>query len=142
MGDSLAFQHALMEDRNEKGETIHKELHDHDITIGDDVTKEEALHMVELTEEEKIIEKKVRRKVDSLIMPLVVLVYLMNYIDRNNYAAAKLQGLERDLSLSDTQYQVGLSILFVGYVRLSTFVGRTETDGITGSDASSIQCDA
>ena len=40
----------------------------------------------------------------------------MNYIDRNNYAAAKLQGLESDLGLDDTMYQVGLSILFVGYV--------------------------
>lgn len=127
-GMPAAFQTSLMKDGNEKGETIHKELHDHDITLGDDVTKEEALHMVELTEEEKIIEKKVRRKVDSLIMPLVVLVYLMNYIDRNNYAAAKLQGLERDLNLNDTEYQVGLSILFVGYVCLTTVAPRTYTD--------------
>lgn len=35
---------------------------------------------------------------------------------RNNYAAAKLQGLEEDLKLDDTKYQTGLSILFVGYI--------------------------
>jgi hypothetical protein len=35
-----------------------------------------------LSPEELIIEKKLRRKIDLLIMPLVVLVYLMNYIDR------------------------------------------------------------
>lgn len=35
---------------------------------------------------------------------------------RNNYAAAKLQGLEDDLGLDDQQYQTGLSILFVGYI--------------------------
>ena len=40
-------------------------------------------------------------------MPMVVLVYLMNYIDRNNYAAAKLQGLEEDLNLTPSQYQLG-----------------------------------
>lgn len=40
----------------------------------------------------------------------------MNYIDRNNYAAAKLQGLVKDLDLKGDQYQLGLSILFVGYV--------------------------
>lgn len=34
----------------------------------------------------------------------------------NNYAAARLQGLETDLNLSDSQYQLGLSILFVGYI--------------------------
>lgn len=49
-------------------------------------------------------------------MPLVILVYLMNYIDRNNYAAARLQGLEKDLHLTAEQYQVGLSILFVAYI--------------------------
>lgn len=35
---------------------------------------------------------------------------------RNNYAAAKLQGLMEDLKLSDQDYQTGLSILFVGYL--------------------------
>lgn len=39
-----------------------------------------------------------------------------NYIDRNNYAAARLQGLEDDLGLTGEQYQTGLSILFVGYI--------------------------
>jgi hypothetical protein len=37
-------------------------------------------------------------------------------LDSNNYAAAKLQGLTEDLNLSDTQYQTGLSILFVAYI--------------------------
>ena len=58
----------------------------------------------------------------------------MNYIDRNNYAAgefypsgrlgspltilrlARLQGLEADLHLTATEYQLGLSILFVAYI--------------------------
>lgn len=46
------------------------------------ISHEEAIHFAELTPEEKVIEKKLRRKIDALIMPLVVLVYLMNYIDR------------------------------------------------------------
>ncbi|KAK3109950.1 hypothetical protein LTR53_016268 [Teratosphaeriaceae sp. CCFEE 6253] len=50
-------------------------------------------------------------------MPRLTRTYsLMNYIDRNNYAAAKLQGLVEDLNLKGDQYQLGLSILFVGYV--------------------------
>lgn len=40
----------------------------------------------------------------------------MNYIDRNNYAAARLQGLQEALNLDDQEYETGLSILFVGYV--------------------------
>lgn len=46
------------------------------------ITHEEVVHLTRLTEEEKVIEKKLRLRIDSLIMPLVVLVYLLNYIDR------------------------------------------------------------
>ncbi|EDP53520.1 hypothetical protein KXX16_008252 [Aspergillus fumigatus] len=81
-----------------------------------EMSHEEVAQLAELTEEEKVIEKKLRRRLDCTIMPLVILVYLMNYIDRNNYPAARLQGLERDLNLSDADYQTGLSILFVGYI--------------------------
>lgn len=46
------------------------------------VSHEEAIYRASLTEEEKVIERKLRVRIDSLIMPLVVLVYLLNYIDR------------------------------------------------------------
>ncbi|KAJ5735996.1 uncharacterized protein N7483_001121 [Penicillium malachiteum] len=81
-----------------------------------EVSHEEAVYRASLSEEEKIVERQLLRRIDSLIMPLVVLVYLLNYIDRNNYAAAKLQGLTEELHLTDTQYQTCLSILFVAYI--------------------------
>lgn len=40
----------------------------------------------------------------------------VNYLDRNNIAAARLKGLQEDLSLSDTEYSTCLSILYVGYI--------------------------
>lgn len=46
------------------------------------MTHEEVTQLTQLTEEELVVEKKLRRRIDSLIMPLVVLVYLLNYIDR------------------------------------------------------------
>lgn len=92
-------------------------LHREDVHIPDlGAAKEENMFLGTLTPAEKVIEKKLRRKIDSIIMPLVVTVYLLNYIDRNNYAAANLQGLRETLGMSDTEYQLGLSILFVGYV--------------------------
>lgn len=39
-------------------------------------------HLTALTEEELAIEKKLRLRIDLLILPLVVVVYIMNYIDR------------------------------------------------------------
>jgi hypothetical protein len=46
------------------------------------MSHEEAMHFGALTPEELVIEKKLKRKIDTMIMPAVVLVYLMNYIDR------------------------------------------------------------
>ncbi len=91
-----------------------------DNDIPGDVEQKPARHL-ELTEEERRIERRVRRKIDLRIMPVVILVFLMNYIDRNNYAAARLQGLEADLHLVGNEYQTGLSVLFVGYILSQIF---------------------
>lgn len=56
------------------------------------------------------------RKIDLRLLPMVILMYILNYLDRNNIAAARLVGLESDLSLTGTQYLTALSILFVGYI--------------------------
>lgn len=95
----------------------HETIRDEDIIGEKRIDHERAEHLRQLSPEELVAEKKLRRKIDRLIMPVVVTVYLMNYIDRNNYAAARLQGLEDDLGLEGDQYQTALSILFVGYVR-------------------------
>ena len=41
------------------------------------------------------------------------LTVLLQYLDRNAIALAKLSSIEADLGLSDTQYQTAVSILFV-----------------------------
>jgi len=61
------------------------------------------------------VEKSLKRKLDARCA-LFVLIYIMNYLDRNNLAAARLKGLQRDLRLDDTQYATCLSILYVGYI--------------------------
>lgn len=47
-----------------------------------DTSQADVEQLRQLTPEELVLEKKLRRKIDALIMPLVILVYLMNYIDR------------------------------------------------------------
>ncbi|KAH8708571.1 major facilitator superfamily domain-containing protein [Phaeosphaeriaceae sp. PMI808] len=61
------------------------------------------------------VEKKLKRKLD-LKCSYFVLIYIMNYLDRNNIAAARLGGLEEDLGINPTQYATCLSILYVGYI--------------------------
>jgi MFS family permease len=56
------------------------------------------------------------RKLDWYIMPVLWLMYWLNYLDRNAIALARLNTLEEDLNLTSTQYQTCVSILFAGYV--------------------------
>lgn len=79
------------------------------------VQKPEALQ--QYTEEEiDEMHRKVTRKVDMRLLPMLVLLYILNYLDRNNIASARLGGLEDDLNLQGNQYQTCVSILFVGYI--------------------------
>ncbi|BAE62166.1 unnamed protein product [Aspergillus oryzae RIB40] len=77
---------------------------------------EESISPQYLTHEERIIEKRLVCRMDLHILPLVILVYLMNYMDRNNYVSARLQGLETDLSLRGDQYEIGLSVMYISYI--------------------------
>ncbi|ORY90749.1 MFS general substrate transporter [Leucosporidium creatinivorum] len=61
------------------------------------------------------LEKRLIRKLDIRFSILVV-IYILNYIDRNNVSAARTKGFEDDLSLTGSQYPTVLSILYVGYL--------------------------
>ncbi|KAL1881256.1 hypothetical protein Daus18300_001108 [Diaporthe australafricana] len=61
-------------------------------------------------------ENRLRRKIDFRLLPMVIIMYILNYLDRNNIATARLAGLEKDLHLVGNQYQTSVSILFVGYL--------------------------
>jgi len=61
--------------------TVYKE----DVTSDQDlapVITAELQHLTEFTPEEKAIEKRLVRIMDLRILPLMITVYLMNYIDR------------------------------------------------------------
>ncbi|KIV97200.1 hypothetical protein PV10_00977 [Exophiala mesophila] len=60
-------------------------------------------------------EKKILRKLDIRIIPMVMWIYLMNFMDRVNIGNARLYGLEEDLGMQGDQFQLAVSILFVTY---------------------------
>ncbi|CAA7263446.1 unnamed protein product [Cyclocybe aegerita] len=65
-----------------------------------------------LTEEE---EKKLWRKVDKRLMPILALMYLLSFLDRGNIGNARLQGLQSQLELSGTEYNIALTMFFIPY---------------------------
>ncbi|KAF8915919.1 MFS general substrate transporter [Mucidula mucida] len=66
-------------------------------------------------EARKRLENRLLRKLDRR-MSILVLIYILNYIDRNNAAAARLRGFEKDLNLEGSQFASILSVLYVGYL--------------------------
>lgn len=82
-------------------------------------------------------EKKLRRKIDMMIVPTVALLYLFCFIDRANIGKpslhhsktcrrvqvtdrepgnARLAGLEKDLGLVKNDYNALLSVFYISYI--------------------------
>ncbi|KAG2050561.1 MFS general substrate transporter [Suillus hirtellus] len=63
------------------------------------------------------LERKLLLKLD-LHMSMLVLIYILNFIDRNNASAARTRGLTADLHLEGPQFATLLSIFYVGYIMM------------------------
>ncbi|EJF57577.1 MFS general substrate transporter [Dichomitus squalens LYAD-421 SS1] len=61
-------------------------------------------------------ERRLVRALDMRLLPTIILVFIMNYIDRVAVTAARLKGLEQDLGLNDIQYATVLAVLYASYV--------------------------
>jgi hypothetical protein len=59
------------------------------------------------------------KKIDLYMMPILWLMYFLNFLDRNAMVNGKLNNLSKDLHLHGTQYNTCVSILFVGWANLS-----------------------
>ncbi|KAK6008103.1 hypothetical protein QM012_000006 [Aureobasidium pullulans] len=61
-------------------------------------------------------ERQLGKKIDKRILPLVVIIYLFNYLDRNLITQARLYGLQRDTKVNGAVYQTAISIFSAGYI--------------------------
>ncbi|KAI8657854.1 hypothetical protein NCS57_01164800 [Fusarium keratoplasticum] len=64
------------------------------------------------------LEKKVLRKVDFNLVPILFLLFLCAFIDRINIGNARIQGLEADLNMSGQDYNIALFTFFILYILL------------------------
>ncbi|UPK96889.1 hypothetical protein LCI18_007824 [Fusarium solani-melongenae] len=59
-------------------------------------------------------EKRLVRKLDRTILPWIMLLYLLSYIDRSNMGNARNIGLEEDIGLGSVQYQIASASFYIG----------------------------
>ncbi|KAI1393116.1 major facilitator superfamily domain-containing protein [Hypoxylon trugodes] len=60
--------------------------------------------------------KKVIRKMDIRIVPVMALLYLCSHIDRGNIGNAKIEGMDKAIGLTGNQYNIASTIFFVPYI--------------------------
>ncbi|KAJ0412951.1 major facilitator superfamily domain-containing protein [Aspergillus carlsbadensis] len=60
-------------------------------------------------------EKRLLRKMDLHIMPMLTVLYLFAFLDRGNIGNAKIEGLVDDLSMTGSEFNICLSAFFFTY---------------------------
>ncbi|KAI8167777.1 putative transporter [Colletotrichum sp. SAR 10_70] len=56
------------------------------------------------------------KKLDLYLMPILWVMYFLNFLDRNAIVNGKLNDLDKDLNMVGSQYNTCVSIFFVGYI--------------------------
>ena len=77
----------------------------------DSVLEKQDLEHVEsrsVFEEDAIEAKKIVRKIDFRLMPMLMLLYTLTFLDRVNIGNARLWHLERDLGMSGYDYNIAV----------------------------------
>ena len=64
------------------------------------------------------MEKRLLRKLDIHVVPIIGLLYMCAFIDRINIGNARIQGLEKDLRMKGHDFNIALLIFFVPYILL------------------------
>ncbi|KAH9884288.1 major facilitator superfamily domain-containing protein [Xylariomycetidae sp. FL2044] len=62
-------------------------------------------------------EKKLIRKLDITVCPVLFCIYLLSFLDRANIGNARIQGMDEDLELDkENRYNIVLMVFFVSYI--------------------------
>ncbi|KAM0717210.1 hypothetical protein Q7P37_007062 [Cladosporium fusiforme] len=59
--------------------------------------------------------KRILRKVDVRLIPVLALLYLLAFLDRSNIANARVAGMNDELGLTGSQYNMALTVFFFPY---------------------------
>ncbi|KAK9320380.1 major facilitator superfamily domain-containing protein [Lipomyces orientalis] len=73
----------------------------------------QAYHLVHI---DPAVQKRVVTKLDLNIMPLVVALYLMSFLDRSNIGNADTAGMSKGIHETNAQFQWLLTIFYIPYI--------------------------
>ncbi|KAI0176135.1 MFS general substrate transporter [Hypoxylon sp. FL1284] len=88
------------------------------VGLGDEIARIDALVTAPGTTLESFAdldEKKILRKMDMRLIPMLAILYLLSFLDRGNIGNAKIEGLQEDLGMSSDEYNWCLTVFFFTY---------------------------
>jgi hypothetical protein len=65
---------------------------------------------------DSVLEKRVVRKLDWHLVPLLMVLYLLAFLDRSNIGNAKIAGMAKALDLNADRYSWLLTIFYISYI--------------------------
>ena len=65
---------------------------------------------------DRVAEKRLLRKCDLHVVPVIAILYMLAFIDRINIGNARIQGLEKDLRMKGDNYNIALFVFFIPYI--------------------------
>jgi hypothetical protein len=70
----------------------------------------------DVVEIDRAAEKRLLWKLDIHVVPILMFLFLLAFLDRINIGNARLQGLEKDLNMKNNDYNIALFIFFIPYI--------------------------
>ena len=65
---------------------------------------------------DRVAEKRLLRKCDLHVVPVIAVLYSLAFLDRINIGNARIQGLEKDLRMKGDNYNIALFVFFIPYI--------------------------
>ncbi|KAG9217884.1 hypothetical protein CCMSSC00406_0005254 [Pleurotus cornucopiae] len=82
----------------------------------EDVNSLSATHASSSSIYNPALEKRVWRKLDLYVLPVVAMFYLLSLLDRSNIGNARVAGLQKDLKMTNNQYSMALTVTYIPYI--------------------------
>ncbi|KAJ5101437.1 hypothetical protein NUU61_003659 [Penicillium alfredii] len=78
--------------------------------------KHQPLHRFGDQAHQQKLTRRILWKLDTRILPMLALLFLCSFLDRTNVGNAKIIGLEKDINITDHQYDIGLTVFYLTYI--------------------------
>ncbi|GIZ47194.1 hypothetical protein CKM354_001029300 [Cercospora kikuchii] len=105
----------INKDKKENGVTIELENVPKYLSADELPSPEEIIDRLGIADW-RTLEKKLVRRLDCTLVPILWILYVTNYLDRASLGQARLSTLDQDLNLTGYQFGNAVSILSAGYV--------------------------